>query len=365
MLFRAQSAPGAAETARKTSFRRWRRNSLGALVAVLALGFGTASVAGAHGVFSKPVTTQNMAAASKIKGAVAFHAAQFDQTFHQGNVAVDGGTLHYYEGGQGPALVLIHGWPETSYTWRDVAPDLAKTHTVIAFDLPGLGQSSIPSSGFDAETVAARIRQGVHALGFNQVAILAHDIGALIAYPYARDFPNEVSRMAVLEAPLNGFGLEQAFGLSFHFGLNESPKPIPENIIDNGDVSTYLGMLYNGAQHPDSIAQQYYFNAYSSPARRSAGYEYYRAFPTNAAYNVAHASTKITMPVLAMGAQYVFGPAVAASFSNVASDVRQVVAPDSGHWIEEENPTFLTQCADLFFGPSGVTPPAGLEGCGA
>jgi pimeloyl-ACP methyl ester carboxylesterase len=205
----------------------------------------------------------------------------------------------------------------------------------------------------------------VHALGFNQIEILSHDTGSLVAYPYARDFPSEVSRLAVMETPLNGFGLESAYGLSFHFLLNMSPKPIPENIIDNADVPTYLGMLYNNSRHPESIAQQYYFNAYSSPATRSAGYEYYRAFPANAANNQANASHRLAMPVLAMGSQYVFGPAVAQSFSQVADDVRQVVVPDSGHFISEENPVFLLDCASLFFGPAGVTPPAGLENCKA
>ncbi|MEO7285666.1 MAG: alpha/beta hydrolase [Jatrophihabitantaceae bacterium] len=365
MLFRAKSASEAAQTSGPTGPRRWRRNSVGALVAVLALGFGSASVAGAHGVSARPVTSQNMAAASHIVGVGEDHSKRFNSTFRQGNVAVNGGTLHYYLGGSGPVLVLLHGWPETSWIWHNVAPDLAKTHTVVAFDLPGLGKSSIPTSGYDADTTARRIHDGVHALGFSNISILAHDVGALVAYPYALDFPSEVNRMAVMEAPLNGFGLEQAYGLSFHFLLNAAPKPIPENIIDNGDVSTYLGMLFNGAHHPEAIDQQVYFNAYSSPANRETGYNYYRAYTTNAAFNVAHAANKITLPVMAMGAQYVFGPAVAASFSQVASDVRQVVVPDSGHFIPEENPTFLTQCSNLFFGPAGVTPPAGLEGCGA
>jgi pimeloyl-ACP methyl ester carboxylesterase len=332
---------------------------------VLALGLGSASVAGAHGVTARPVTAQNMAAASHIRGEGSYNVKLFNDTFRQGNVAVTGATLHYYIGGHGPVLVLLHGWPETSYAWHRVAPDLAKTHTVLAFDLPGLGQSSIPSSGFDADTTAHRIHDGVHSLGFSTVEILAHDLGALVAYPYAHDFSSEVSRLAVMETPLNGFGLEGAYGLSFHFLLNASPKPIPENIIDNDDVSTYLGMLFNGAHHPEAINQQYYFHAYALPATRSAGYEYYRAFAANAAFNQAAAATKITMPVMAMGAQYVFGPAVAASFSQVATDVRQVVVPDSGHFIAEENPTFLTACANLFFGPAGVTPPAGLEGCAA
>lgn len=284
--------------------------------------------------------------------------------FRDTSVPIDGGSLHAVIGGSGPPLVLLHGWPQTWWAWHLVMPSLAADHTVIAFDLPGLGSSTIPASGYDTVTMAGRIRQAVHALGYNQVQILAHDMGALIAYPYARDYPNEVSRLAVLETPLPGFGLENAYGLSWHFLFNMSPAPIPENIIDNKDVPTYLGMLFNGAHHPEAIDVNRYYTAYSDPTRRSAGYNYYRAFPTDSANDVANASKQLTMPVLAMGAQYVFGAGVAASFQQVAKDVRGVVVPDSGHFIPEENPTFLIACAELFFGATAVTPPsADLANC--
>ena len=288
--------------------------------------------------------------------------------FQDGWSPVDGGVLHYVRGGSGPALVLLHGWPQTWYEWRDVMPDLARTHTVIAFDLPGVGQSTVPTDGgFDAATAAARIHQAVTGLGFSTVAILAHDVGSLVAYPYARDFPAGVSRMAVLEAPLNGFGLENAYGASWHFLFNQSAYPVPEELINDGrHVQIYLDWLFSSAQHPGAIAQSAYVAAYSDPAHLSAGFDYYRAFPANATFNQAHAADKLTIPVLAMGAQSVFGAAVGQSFSAVASDVRTVVAPDTGHWIPEENPAFLQQCADLFFGAVGVpvsTPD--LDNCAA
>ncbi|MFD0900326.1 alpha/beta fold hydrolase [Actinomadura sediminis] len=285
--------------------------------------------------------------------------------FHHGRVAVDGGYLHYVRGGSGPALVLLHGWPETWWEWHKVMPELAKNHTVVAFDLPGLGRSSVPPDGYDAATVAARVHQGVAGIGLDRVGILAHDLGVLVGYAYARDFPDGVSRIAVLDSPLNAFGLEQAYGLSWHFQFNQTAKPVPENIIDDAEhVRTYLGWLFGSARHPGRIDQERYFRAYSAPDRRSAGFEYYRAFPENAADNRANAHRKLTMPVLAMGAQYAFGPAVAESFRAVATDVRQVVAPDSGHWIPEENAGFLRACATLFFGPEPQEPPAGdLASC--
>jgi pimeloyl-ACP methyl ester carboxylesterase len=327
--------------------RKWWRSGTGALIAAVVLLLGTAAGAGAT------------AGGRSAGGSVDL------SSFQQGNVAVEGGTLHYVRGGSGPALVLLHGWPETWWEWRKVMPDLARTHTVIAFDLPGLGSSSVPTGGYDAAHTASRIHQAVTALGYSTVAILSHDLGALVAYPYARDFPTGVSRLAVLETPLNGFGLESAYGLSFHFGLNSQPKPIPENLInDEAHVKTYLGWLFSSAHHPELIDQTKYFNAYGNAAHRSAGFDYYRAFTTNAADNTANASKKLTMPVMAMGAQYVFGAGVAQSFSAVATDVRQVVAPDSGHWIPEENAPFLSQCATLFFGPAPAQAPTGdLAGC--
>ncbi|MBB4912889.1 alpha/beta fold hydrolase [Actinophytocola algeriensis] len=278
--------------------------------------------------------------------------------FSHGTVAVEGTTLHYVRGGSGPPLVLLHGWPQTWWEWAKIMPALAERHTVIAFDLPGAGESSIPSGGYDKVTTAKRIREGVHKLGYTKVSLLGHDTGALVAYPYARDYPAEVVRLAVLETPLSGFGLEDLYGVSFHLGLNQTAAPVPERIIDNDDVPTFLGWLFSGARHPDRIDQAAFFSAYSSPARRTAGYEYYRAFAGDAANNQANAHKRLPMPVLAMGAEFAFGPLVANSFSQVGNDVRGVVAPDSGHWIAEENTAFLDACAELFFGPQGVPAPS-------
>jgi pimeloyl-ACP methyl ester carboxylesterase len=281
--------------------------------------------------------------------------ALFDPAFRHGTVRTDGGSLHYVKGGSGPALVLIHGWPETWYEWHKVMPALARTHTVIAFDLPGLGDSDIPTGGYDQKTTAARLHQAVNRLGHTKVKVMGHDMGVLIGYAWARDYPQEVTRLAVLDSPLLGFGLEDAYSLSFHFRLNMAASPIPEKIVDNDDVATYLNNVFEFAVVSEAIDREYYIDAYRDPARRSAGYNYYRAWPANAEDTKAHAVTRrLTQPVLAMGAEFVFGLGVAASMQQVAGDVRGVVAPGSGHWIQEETPQFLIDCANLFFGPAGV-----------
>lgn len=319
--------------------RRLRRGVYAALAAVVLLLLGTAATAEEQA----PVERQYR---QNLPG------------FSHGTVTVDGGVLHYVRGGSGPPLVLLHGWPQTWWEWAKVMPSLAQNYTVIAFDLPGVGDSSIPTGGYDKLATAKRIREGVRKLGYTQVSILSHDTGALVAYPYAREYPSEVVKLAALETPLSGFGLENFYGVSFHLGLNQTASPVPEKLIDDEDVSTYLGWVFSGAHHPDRIDQQAFFTAYANPARRSAGYEYYRAFATDIANNQANAHKRLPMPVLAMGAEFAFGPLVANSFSQVGDDVRSVVAPDSGHWIAEENPNFLISCTKLFFGPKGVPAPS-------
>ncbi|WDZ83325.1 alpha/beta fold hydrolase [Micromonospora cathayae] len=336
-------APVPAGRTRRMPRRSWRM-AAGAAVTALALLTTAAgvSVAAERDERGKPERAS---------------AAALGSGFREGRVGVDGGYLHYVKGGTGAPLVLLHGWPQTWWSWHTVMPELAKTRTVIALDLPGLGSSSIPSGGYDKKTTAKRINQAVRALGYTKVDLLTHDSGSLIAYPYAVQFPEQVGRIAVIEAPLSGFGLEDFYGVSWHFLFNASPAPIPETIMDNDDVSTYLGMLFNNSHRPDLIDKDTYYRAYSDPARRTAGYNYYRAFDTDIADNRASAAAgKVSTPILAMGAQYVFGPAVAASYRNVGTDVREVVAPASGHFVPEENPQFLLDCVKLFFGPAGGVP---------
>jgi pimeloyl-ACP methyl ester carboxylesterase len=330
--------------------RGFAKRAAAVLLTALALVVPTSSAI-AYGAVEAP------AAGPTADDLSAVGTAALGSEFRQGRVTIDGGQIFYVISGSGPPLVLLHGWPETWWSWHSVMPALSQRFTVIALDLPGLGRSSIPASGYDKATTARRVRQAVRALGYTRVA-----------YDYARDFPADVIRLAVLETPLSGFGLEQVYGISWHLLFNASAAPVPETILDNNDVPTYLNWLFDSAtHHPEAIDRPVYFAAYSDPARRTAGFNYYRAFAADAVDNQANAESKrLTMPVMAMGAEFVFGAGVAASFRAVASDVREVIAPDSGHWIPEENPTFLIKCANLFFGPIGVPPPTpDLAGCAA
>ncbi|MDQ2815397.1 MAG: alpha/beta hydrolase [Actinomycetota bacterium] len=289
--------------------------------------------------------------------------------FKQGMVAIPGDSLHYVIGGSGPVLVLMHGWPMTWWEWHTVMPDLAKTHTVIAFDLPGLGNSTVPTSGgYTTPDTAARLREAVVALGYNNISILSHDLGVNIAYAYARLYPQSVSRLMVLESLLNGYGLESIYAFSFHFDLNMAAPPTPERIINNREAEVaYLNYLYSFAAKPGAITSQdkkIWYGAYSCPANREAGYNYYRAMPQDETWDTSTNTSKLTIPIVAMGGEDSFGTGVATSFDNVDSDVSSIVAPGSGHYIPEEDPGFLTECANLFFSSDpNEKAPSGFSAC--
>lgn len=267
----------------------------------------------------------------------------------QGSVPVDGGTIHYTRAGSGPPLLLLHGWPQTSHEWHKTMPELATGYTVIAVDLPGLGESSVPAGGYDKATTARRVREAVQRLGYRDIAILAHDVGGMVGFYYARDFPTEVSRLMVIEAPLPGPGVDQIKLYSWHILFNATPAPIPEQLIDDKDVPTYLGMLFGSGLAP--AEQEPYFQAYTDPARRHAGYEYYRAMTADAEDIQRNATAKpLAMPVLAVGAERTMGAMVAQSFRPVARDLREAISPGS-HFVPEQNPGFVVDCARLFFAP--------------
>ncbi|MGV9252056.1 alpha/beta fold hydrolase [Streptomyces sp. NPDC003697] len=284
--------------------------------------------------------------------------AALDSSFTHGTVPVEGGTIHYVRGGDGPPLVLLHGWAETWWEWRKVMLALAEDRTVIAVDLPGLGDSSHPSGGYDKKTTAARVREAVHKLGFDKVELLSHDIGAQVAYRYARDFPGEVTRLAVTETMLAGYGVEESYSKTWHYRFLASPAPFPEKIVDNADVKPFFNYFYDGiAYHPEAIGREEYFRKNADPADRSSGYDYYRAIPQDAEDNRSNISAeRLPMPVMAIGGEYLFGERVGQEFARVADDVRTVVAPDAGHYVPEENPKFVVDCARLFFKITGHKP---------
>ena len=278
-------------------------------------------------------------------------------TFSHHIASVNGIQLHYVTGGQGDPIVLLHGWPETWYEWRHIMPALAKNYTVIAPDLRGLGDSSKPLNGYNGKTVAEDIHQLVTQLRFKTVFLVGHDIGTQVAYSYAAVHPTEVKKLVVMDLTMPGFepaGMMPIWWSSFH----QTPD-IPETLVQ-GKEMMYLSWFYrNLAYNPSAITQtdiNEFVSHYSAPGGMHAGFEYYRAFPQDAIQNMNYSKTKLTMPVLALGAGYIptFGgnitmPTIVYGMQKLAQNVTGITVPNSGHWIPEEQPTFVIKILENFF----------------
>jgi pimeloyl-ACP methyl ester carboxylesterase len=237
-------------------------------------------------------------------------------------------------------------------------PDLAKNYTVIVPDLRGLGDSSKPPTGYDGKTVAEDIHQLVGKLGFKTIFLVGHDIGTQVAYSYAAAHPTEVKKLAVMELTIPGFvpaGRMPLWWVVFH----QTPD-VPEALVQ-GKEMLYLSWFYhNLANNPAAITQEdinEYVSHYSAPGGMHAGFEHYRAFPQDAIQNQNYSKTKLTMPVLALGGEYIptLGgkiamPTVIYGMKILAQNVTGIIVPNSGHFIQEEQPQFLAEQLLKFFG---------------
>jgi pimeloyl-ACP methyl ester carboxylesterase len=270
---------------------------------------------------------------------------------------VYGARLHYLRAGQGDPIVLLHGYPQTSHAWRKVIPLLASNYTVIAPDLRGLGDSSRPSSGYDKRTIAEDIYQLVQELGFEQIFLVGHDLGGMVAYAYAAAHPRAVRRLVMAEMLLPGLGLEPALDFSkpgsgyIHMALNMTPD-LPEALIAGKErlYITYLTKPY--CYNPESISTadlDEYLRCYASPGGMKAGFEYYRSFFQDVEHNQENAKTKLSMPTLALGGDMSLGDYLHQTLIPLAEDVRGTVIKQCGHFIPEEQPEQFVEVLKKFF----------------
>jgi pimeloyl-ACP methyl ester carboxylesterase len=265
-----------------------------------------------------------------------------DQTIVSRTAEIDDIHLHYLTAGQGPALILLHGYAETSLMWQPIMPLLAERFTVIAPDLPGIGDSAIPDTGLDMKTAAIRIHALARSLGVGRARVVGHDIGLMVAYAYAAQFPAETEKLVVMDAFLPGVaGWEDVYNNPgiWHFRFN---GPTPEALVQ-GRERIYFEHFWNNfaADRTRSIPEadrEAYTTAYSRPGRMQAGWAYFVSF-LQAAKDFAQLSqTKLTMPVLTIGGDKSLGEALAQQMKLVATDVTVVVLKDTGHWVLEERP---------------------------
>ena len=265
---------------------------------------------------------------------------------------VEGVKLHYMTAGHGPPVILLHGYAETSLMWKPIIPLLAERFTVIAPDLPGIGDSAIPADGLDMKTSAIRIHALARSLGIQKAEVVGHDIGLMVAYVYAAQFPAEVEKLVVMDAFLPGVaGWEAIYNDPgfWHFRFN---GPTPEALVQ-GRERIYFEHFWNdfAADKTHSIPEadrKAYTAAYSRPGRMRAGWAYFVSFQQAAKDFAQLSQTKLTMPVLVIGGEKALGDALAQQMKLVASDVTVVVLKDTGHWVLEERPRETTEALQKF-----------------
>jgi pimeloyl-ACP methyl ester carboxylesterase/uncharacterized RmlC-like cupin family protein len=255
---------------------------------------------------------------------------------------VNGIRLHYLAAGEGDPVILLHGYAQTSHMWRPLIVQLAKTHTVIAPDLRGFGQSSMPDRGYDKKTMAQDIHALATSLGHRRVRIVGHDIGLMVAYAYAAQYPTEVDRVVLMDAFLPGVGDWQNVWLlrdlwHFHF-YGETPLKLVA-----GRERTYFEHFWNdfAADPKHSVPEadrQIYAAAYARPGGMRAGFEVFRAFPQDATDFAQFAQTRLTMPMLVLTGEKASGEFLIQQGRLVAENVEGVVIKNSGHWLMDEVP---------------------------
>ena len=265
--------------------------------------------------------------------------------------------MHYVTAGKGAPIVLLHGWPQTWYEWRDVIPRLAPHYTIIAPDLRGLGDSSRPDSDYDTQTIATDVWELVHnVLGIEAFFLVGHDWGGPVSYALAAAHAQAVTKLAILDVAIPGDGsanISQG-GKRWHHAFHQTPD-LPEALIA-GREALYLGWFYeNYGARPDAIAPEAvaeYLRTYSQPGALQAGFNYYRNIPTDIAQNeTIVAKFKLPMPVLALGGSEGWGRGteVLESCRRVATNVSGGVIAGAGHWIPEEQPEVLSENLLAFF----------------
>jgi pimeloyl-ACP methyl ester carboxylesterase len=255
---------------------------------------------------------------------------------------VNGTRLHYLIAGKGDPVLLLHGYAQTSHMWRPLIAELAKTHTVIAPDLRGFGESAKPDGGYDKKTMA----QDVHALaasfGHKRVAVVGHDIGLMVAYAYAAQYPADVDRIALMDAFLPGVGDWTSVWLlrdhwHFHF-YGKTPLALVE-----GRERIYLEHFWNdfAADPAHSVSEadrRFYAAAYAQPGAMKAGFEVFHAFEQDAKDFARFAKTKLTMPMLVLTGEKASGEFLIAQGRLVDDNVTGVVIKGAGHWLMDEAP---------------------------
>jgi pimeloyl-ACP methyl ester carboxylesterase len=290
-----------------------------------------------------------------------FSVAAFPQgkSYQSQTAEVNGVKIHYLKAGTGKTpLVLIHGFSETSRMWIPLFEEFGKDYTIIAPDIRGLGDSSRPPAGYDKKTAAVDIRELVKSLGYERIDLVGHDIGLMVAYAYAAQYPNEVEKVALLEAPIPGIGAvwEQIYTnpLLWHFHFVNSPIALD---LVKGRERTFLEHFWQTlSANPKAFSEterQTYAKSYAQEGAMRAAFEYFKAFnKQDAEDNRKFAAHKLPMPVLVIAGDKAMGDAIEIQAKIVADNVTAIKFADTEHWLMEERPAETKAALKKFFEPA-------------
>ena len=271
----------------------------------------------------------------------------FPSSFKTQTIKTNGTELYVRVGGQGPAVVLLHGFGDTGDMWAPIAARLVTNHMVIVPDLRGMGLSAHPDTGYTKASEARDIAGVMDTLKVGNAQLVTHDIGNMVGYALAAQYPARITSWVVIDAPLPGVGNWQAQLLNpktWHFNFY---GPDEERLVA-GRERIYLDRFYNElSAHPEKIdeaTRAHYTALYAKPHAIHDAFEQFKAFPQDGVDNRAfRAKGKLTLPVLALGGEKSYGTHMKAELDDVAVNVKGGVVPDSGHWIIEENPVATTK----------------------
>jgi len=284
--------------------------------------------------------------------------AGFTDTFTSRYIDTHGLRQHAVIGGQGPPLLLVHGWPENWYTWRLLMPALARDFEVVAVDQRGVGLTDKPQDGYDTGTLAGDLAAMMDELGHRRFAVVGHDTGFAISYALAADHADRVARVGLLELPgspgtapppplfLPGPLNDRLWHLTFNRidGLNEQLVAGREDLFFRWEFDAAAKRLAD-----DVIG--YYVGLLSNPDSLRGSFGWYRALEASIAQNEQRATRRLTMPVLGIGGEMSFGENVGNGVRAVADDVQSLVIPGTGHFLAEESPDELLAALTAFLAP--------------
>jgi pimeloyl-ACP methyl ester carboxylesterase len=294
--------------------------------------------------------------------------AGFTDTFTSHYIDTGQLRLHTVIGGDGPPLLLVHGWPQTWYAWRMLMPTLARDFQVVAVDQRGIGLSDKPQDGYDTGTLAGDLVALMDALGHQRFAMYGTDTGLIISYALAADHPDRLERLVVSEAPLPGITPSPPLFLPpplnarlWHLTFNQLPAEVNERLV-RGREDVFFGAEFDASagtnKLPDDAVRYYIDRLAADPEALRGSFQLYRALPTTTAQNEQRKTRRLSLPVLAIGGAESSGAMVADTMQLVADDVQRLVIPGCGHWVAEQAPEELLDALTAFLAPYRTGVPA-------